>query len=141
VEVVSIRLKRTVTAARLAANRRSALKSTGPRTEVGKRHSILNALRTGSRSKANGLFWRVLMSAPVGEVLETAERLMRREPYSHYEDLSELSPSPAPMKTKFVAEKLKLNQKRIRSKPKTPLLSTRPKNKAVRLQILNNLPA
>jgi hypothetical protein len=55
---MSIRLSRTVTAARLLANRRSALKSTGPRTAAGKRRSSLNALRKGSRSKATDLFGR-----------------------------------------------------------------------------------
>jgi len=85
-----IRLKRTVTAARLAANRRSALKSTGPRTAAGKRRSSLNALRTGSRSKATALFWKVLMTAPFGEVLETADRMMTREQYLHFENLLEL---------------------------------------------------
>ena len=85
-----MRLKRAVTAARLAANRRSALKSTGPRTPVGKRRSSLNALRKGSRSKATDLFRKVLMRAPFGEVLETADRMMTREQYLHFENLLEL---------------------------------------------------
>jgi len=76
---MSFRLKHTVTAARLAANRRSALKSTGPRTETGKRRSSLNAMRGGGRSKAMDLFWKVLATAPVGEVLEIADRLMACE--------------------------------------------------------------
>ena len=80
---MSFRLKRTVTAARLAANRRSALKSTGPRTEAGKRRSSLNAMRGGGRSNAMDRFWKVLATAPVGEVLETADRLMTREQRTH----------------------------------------------------------
>jgi hypothetical protein len=87
---MSIRLSRTVTAARLIANRRSALKSTGPRTEAGKRRSSLNALRTGSRSKTTDLFWQVLMTAPFGEVLQTADRLMTRQQRLHYEDLLQI---------------------------------------------------
>lgn len=87
---MSIRLSRTVTAARLVANRRSALKSTGPRTATGKRRSSLNALRTGSRSKAADLFLQVLTTAPFGQVLQTADRLMTREQRLHYEDLLEV---------------------------------------------------
>jgi hypothetical protein len=91
---MSIRLTRTVTAARLAANRRSALKSTGPRTAAGKRRSSLNALRPGSRSKADDLFWKALMTAPAGQVLQTLDRLMTREQRLDYEDLQELLRSP-----------------------------------------------
>ena len=36
---------------KLAANRRNALKSTGPRTEAGKRVSSLNGLKHGLRSR------------------------------------------------------------------------------------------
>jgi len=39
--------RRTLTAARLAANRRNALKSTGPKTAAGKRRVSLNTLRAG----------------------------------------------------------------------------------------------
>ena len=80
---MSIRLKRTVTAARLEANRRSALKSTGPRTAAGKGRSSLNALRTRRRSGTEKLFWEILMTAPVGQVVQTAERLMTREQRLH----------------------------------------------------------
>jgi hypothetical protein len=41
----------TVSAARLAANRRNAAKSTGPRTERGKETSSLNAVKHGVRAK------------------------------------------------------------------------------------------
>ncbi len=80
---MSVRLTRTVTAARLAANRRSALKSTGPRTPTGKRRSSLNAMRGGGRSKTEHLFWETLMTAPVGEVLQMADRLMTPEQRTH----------------------------------------------------------
>jgi hypothetical protein len=80
---MSIRLSRTVTAARLIANRRSSLKSTGPRTDAGKRRSSLNAFRGGGRSKTRKLFWQVLMTAPVGKVLQTADRLMTHEQRTH----------------------------------------------------------
>jgi len=87
---MSIRLTRTVTAARLAANRRSALKSTEPRTVSGKRRLSSNALRTGGRSKAADSFWKVLMTAPFGEVSQTADRMMTREQYLHFENLLKL---------------------------------------------------
>lgn len=59
-------LKRTVTAARLAANRRAALKSTGPRTALGKSRSSRNAFRHGSRSRTMRLFYQILLQAPPG---------------------------------------------------------------------------
>jgi len=46
------RQKPTVTPARLAANRSSALRSTGPRTVAAKVRSRLNALRHSKRSRA-----------------------------------------------------------------------------------------
>jgi hypothetical protein len=129
---MSIRLTRTVTAARLAANRRSALKSTGPRTEAGKRRSSLNALRPGSRSKADVLFWKALMMAPAGQVLQTADRLMTREQRLHYEDVLEILRFPREVEDEARRRKAtltkKLKLKSIRSKPKTPLLSVRDKD-------------
>lgn len=47
---MSLRKSPTMTPARLEANRRSAQKSTGPRTAQGKTHSRLNSLRTGRHS-------------------------------------------------------------------------------------------
>lgn len=111
---MSIRLKRTVTAARLMANRRSALKSTGPRTAAGKRRSSLNALRTGSRSKAADLFWKVLMTAPFGQVLQTADRLMTREQRLHYDDLLQLFRS-----RRDVEDEIRLRKARTRRKTHT----------------------
>jgi hypothetical protein len=69
-------LKRTVTPARLAANRRAARRSTGPRTKAGKLRSSLNAYRHGGRSRAKRLVWYILETAPVGGVMRTARRIM-----------------------------------------------------------------
>src|SRR5271169_772465 len=44
---MSFRKKLTVTPAKLAANRKNAQKSTGPRTEAGKRRASLNHFTTG----------------------------------------------------------------------------------------------
>src|SRR5208283_176441 len=52
--------------ARRAANRRSAQKSTGPRTARGKAQSRLNGLRHGSCSPAYRRFWLALLEAPPG---------------------------------------------------------------------------
>jgi hypothetical protein len=109
---MSIRLTRTVTAARLAANRRSALKSTGPSTARGKGRSSLNAIRGGGRSKADDLFWKVLMTAPVGEVLQTAERMMTREQYLHYEYLLELFRSPRDLEDEIRRRKARRQEKK-----------------------------
>ena len=40
-------------------------------------------MRIGSRSSTEKLLGEVLMTAPVGEVLQTAERLITREQRSH----------------------------------------------------------
>lgn len=69
-------IKRTVTPARLAANRRNAAKSTGPRTARGKARSSLNALRRGRRSKTIRLVWRIIMEAPPCGVIRMARELM-----------------------------------------------------------------
>jgi hypothetical protein len=69
-------LKRTVTPARLAANRRSALKSTGPLTAAGKARSSLNALRHGGRSKTYELLWSILLQAPPCGVIRMARAYM-----------------------------------------------------------------
>ena len=69
-------LKRTVTPARLAANRRAARHSTGPRTAGGKSRSSLNALRGGCRSKTIELLLQVLSEAPPGGVLRMARQKM-----------------------------------------------------------------
>lgn len=108
---MSIRLTRTVTPARLAANRRSALKSTGPRTEAGKRRSSLNALGRGSGSKAMNLFWNVLAMAPVGEVLQTADRLMASEQRLQCQDLLRIFRSP-----RDVRDEIRLTKNRNRPK-------------------------
>jgi hypothetical protein len=77
------RLKRTVTPARLAANRRAALKSTGPRTARGKSRSSLNALRSGKRSKTIDLLWQIMAEAPRSGVIEMARRMMTPAQLSH----------------------------------------------------------
>lgn len=48
---MSLRKSPTLTPALLAANRRNAQRSTGPRTARGKGQTRLNALRTGERSR------------------------------------------------------------------------------------------
>jgi hypothetical protein len=56
---------RSVSARKAAASRRNSLKSTGPRTPEGKRHSSLNALKHGLRSSAINDALRELGEDPV----------------------------------------------------------------------------
>jgi len=76
-------LHRTVTPARLAANRRSALRSTGPRTREGKSRSSLNAMRQGGRSKTIDLLWDILYAAPPCKVITMARNRMTPGQLAH----------------------------------------------------------
>jgi hypothetical protein len=80
---MSLRRSPTLTPARLAANRRNARKSTGPRTARGKAWSGLNGLRTGSRSLAYGALLRALLEAPPGAIDHVAARMLSPEHASH----------------------------------------------------------
>ena len=80
---MSLRKSPTLTPARLAANRRSAQKSTGPRTARGKAWSRLNGLRTGSRSLAYGALLRALLEAPPSAIDRVAAQMLTAEQASH----------------------------------------------------------
>lgn len=119
------RQKRTVTPARLAANRRSALRSTGPRTAAGKARSRLNALRNGKRSKSYDRLLDALLQAAPGAVRETAALLLTPEELSHpvfaslvnyFCELQEFMFEQTPI---FRLYAKKFGKKR--TKPKTPL--------------------
>ena len=80
---MSLRKSPTLTPARLAANRRNAQKSTGPRTARGKAWSRMNGLRTGSRSPAYWALWRALLEAPPGAIDRVADEVLTPEQASH----------------------------------------------------------
>src|SRR5664279_5177687 len=61
--------------ARLAANRRNALRSTGPRTDAGKAISRLNGLKQGQRSKLSGML--VLPQEDPRELARLVDRFVR----------------------------------------------------------------
>ena len=67
-------LKRTVTPARLEANRRAGFTSTGPRSAAGNVRSSLHTYRHSGRSRAMELVWRILEAVPVGYVIPMARR-------------------------------------------------------------------
>ena len=69
---MSLRKPYVLSPARIAANRRNAQKSTGPRSPRGKAQSRLSRLRTGGRSRLyQDLMWK-LMDAPPAGVARTA---------------------------------------------------------------------
>ena len=69
--------------ARLAANRRSARQSTGPRSAPGKAQSRLNRLQDRGRSRLyEDLLWK-FMDAPPAAVARTARRSMTPELARH----------------------------------------------------------
>jgi len=72
-----------MTAALVAANRRNAQKSTGPRTAHGRAWSGLNGLRTGSRSLAYATLLRALLEAPPGAIDRVAAQMLTPEQASH----------------------------------------------------------
>jgi hypothetical protein len=80
---VSLRKSPTRTPALLAANRRNALKSTGPRTRRGKAWSRLNPLREGWNSREYVNFITALMNAPPGRVVLVANALLSAQEVHH----------------------------------------------------------
>jgi hypothetical protein len=66
---MSLRKSPTLTPALLAANRRNARKSTGPRTARGKARVRFNALKSGERSRYYQGLRMALLLAPPGAVL------------------------------------------------------------------------
>ena len=82
---MSLRKSPTLTPALLAANRRNAQKSTGPRTARGKAWSRLNRLRHGGRSPQFHDFFNALHHAPPGpaRVALVARTLLASQPVQH----------------------------------------------------------
>ena len=72
-----------MTPARLAANRRNAQKSTGPRTARGKAQSRMNGLRGGRRSPVLRNLIRALLEAPPCAVDATAREVLTPEQAAH----------------------------------------------------------
>ena len=80
---MSLRKSPTRTQAFLAANRRNAQKSTGPRTRRGKARSCLNHLQTGWRSRVYRALWHGLANAPPCSVERTVRALLTPERAAH----------------------------------------------------------
>lgn len=80
---MSLRKSPTLTPALLAANRRNAGKSTGPRTAQGKAWSRLNGFRYGQRSHHFMGFINALLDAPPGMVNVVAQRLLAEDYAAH----------------------------------------------------------
>jgi hypothetical protein len=76
---MSLRKSPTLTPALLAANRRNARKSTGPRTARGKAQARMNALRRGDRSRLRRGLLVSLLNAPPGGVARLAHALLTPE--------------------------------------------------------------
>ena len=80
---MSLRKSPTMTPAMLEANRRNAQRSTGPRTERGKRQSRMNGLRKGGRSPMYRDLLLALHYAPPGAIEETARAVLTSEQAAH----------------------------------------------------------
>jgi len=68
---MSLRKPPTLTPARLAANRRNALRSTGPRTTRGKAQARLNGLRRGEGARLYHDVMMLLMETPPDQLEHT----------------------------------------------------------------------
>jgi len=80
---MSLRKPYELPPAKLAANRRNARQSTGPRSARGKAQSRLNRLGDGSRSRLyQDLLWE-LMDAPPDAAARTARGTTTPEPARH----------------------------------------------------------
>ena len=79
---MSLRRSPKLTAALLAANRRNAQRSTGPRTAGGKTRARLNSLRHGRRSPLYASFWSALRQNPKN-VRSVTQTLLRPEEARH----------------------------------------------------------
>jgi len=90
---MSLRKPYTLTPARLAANRRNALKSTGPRTPRGKAQLRLNALRGGGYSRLCFNVLEAVLSAPPGAMDKMARAVLTPQQAAHpaFADLVELA--------------------------------------------------
>ena len=82
-DTMSLRKPLTLTPARIAANRRSAQRSTGPRTARGKARSRMNGLRNGSRSRLYLNVLQALVYAPPCAVDEMARAILTPELAAH----------------------------------------------------------
>jgi hypothetical protein len=80
---MSLRKSPALTPVRLAANRRNAQKSTGPRTAWGKAWSRLNGLRSGTRSVLFRDLSLALLYAPACAVERTARALLSPAEAAH----------------------------------------------------------
>jgi len=80
---MSLRKSPTLTPARIEANRRNAMKSTGPRTARGKGQSRMNSLRTGVRSRFMHDLYLMLLDAPACAVDRVARTILTPEQAMH----------------------------------------------------------
>ena len=87
-----LRKSPTLTPALMAANRRNANKSTGPRTALGKAWSRLNRLRHGMRSPECINFFETLFNAPPCQVGATAQALLAliQAQHHHFLEIAEV---------------------------------------------------
>jgi len=80
---MSLRKSPALTLDRIAANRRNAQKSTGPRTARGKAYSRLNPLKSGSYLPHYRSLPRASLIAPPCAVDETARAVLTPEQAAH----------------------------------------------------------
>ena len=90
---MSLRKSPTLTPAMLAANRRNAQKSTGPRSARGKSQSRMNGLKKGGRSPLLRNTLLALLNARPCRVEATARALLTPEQAAHplFRDLVDIA--------------------------------------------------
>ena len=114
---MSLRKSPTLTPALLAACRRNAQKSTGPRTTQGKANVRMNALREGEQSKVRRDFAIAVFNAPPGGVERTVRALLttdlaRHQEFAYYAELAIEADMPEPGRLRKIRTLLRRKPKR-----------------------------
>jgi len=104
----------TMSPARLAANRRNAQKSTGPRTPRGKAQSRMNSLRNGGSSRLYLNVLEALVCAPPGAVDKMAQAVLTPELAAHplFAELVELA-CQAESGKPFISRQMQRQQEKL----------------------------
>ena len=113
---MALRKSPTLTPALLAACRRNAKKSTGPRTALGKANVRMNALRQGGRSQVWRNFALAVFNAAPGGIERAVRRwltpdLAWHQPFASYAEIAIEADLPGPERRRRIRALLRRKKK------------------------------